>query len=539
MPAPAKWKMTKLEAREAASIAELEARIKDARARVGRIVSAAARDRKLVMSGRNREKLYKQIGDVYLQLDNGLKDWGKDIVSKGAIDWHDAAIRDIKGQTGEDPGNGVTKFSREYAEDVFKRVSPENGRSLAATVTDNMASEDIKALRTATVDVYRAGALSGMTLQDMQKDIQARWDGIAGDRAAFRFVDGAGRPWENARYLQMLVRTTTARVARDSYFDTLAKNGDDLVIVQNADGEACDICNAWDGVILSITGSSEKYPSYQQALDAGCFHPNCRCMAERVDETIDKAEIKKQAETPTPDFEKREDETPAEYRNRMTDEVARYSGNMREDETESTPPPKQELDITPLPERGRDLSRFRQMPPEPTKTEKMQAELDAQKQKNEASRIELKSAEERVSKLRNDARQMESDIREKENAAVAQSIRDALNDVGEVKSKSGGSVTFKPDIVDHWIKSKTIDDMNGRLHSLPAAVKAVASPDAMGIQRNGKTAFLGYDGKKTVKVIVGKDGSVETWIPSKRPKQREVWLQGIDKKPDRRGAAAD
>lgn len=318
-------KLGVLKARERVAMGSLERAIKAARQRVAIIVHSAARDRGLVISGRNRERLYKRIGDVYLQLDNGLKDWGKDLVNKSAIDWHDEAISDITGQTGVDPSNQVTRFSREYAEDVWKRVAPENGKSLAAVFTDKMSQEDVKALRRATVDVYREASLSGMTLNEIHAAIQDKWDKIAGDQAAFQFVDSAGRPWETARYLQMLVRTTTARVARDSYFETLTKHGDDLAVIANVDGEACDICQAWDGVIISITGSSDAFPSYAQATAAGWGHPNCRCSAERVDETLDAQEIQKQADTPTPDFEQQDGESAAAYRNRMTEEVAAYS----------------------------------------------------------------------------------------------------------------------------------------------------------------------------------------------------------------------
>lgn len=340
---PTHPKIAKLDAHERVALRDLESSIKSARQRVAIIVHAAARDRKLVVSGRNREKLYNQIGAVYLQLDNGLKDWSKDLIKKGAIDWHDEAIKDIKGQTGTDPSNKITRFSREYAEDVFKRVTPENGRSLAAVVTDRMAQEDIKALRAATVDVYRQASLSGMTLNQIHAGIQEKWDTIAGDQAAFRFRDASGREWSNARYLNMLVRTTTARVARDSYFDTLTQNGDDLAVVQNVDGEACEICQAWDGVIISISGASDKYPSYQQALDAGCFHPNCRCMAERVDETIDKDAIKAQAETPSPDFTRADGETDTEYRNRMTEQVQTYNDEFSGEAGKEDPDAKEKV----------------------------------------------------------------------------------------------------------------------------------------------------------------------------------------------------
>jgi hypothetical protein len=325
MAKPPKWKIDKLERREEIGVSTLQQKIKDARQRVAIIVHGAARTKKILVSGRNREALYKKIGDVYLQLDNGLKDWGKDLIEKGAIDWHDAAIRDIAGQTGIDPSNSVTKFSREYAEDVINRVTPANGRSLAAVLTDRMAETDIKALRTAVVEVYRESALSGMTMNEIAAGIKGKWDGLAGNMAANKFVDSAGKVWEDGRYLQMLVRTTTARVARDSYFNTLTQNGDDLAVIQNVDGDACDICAAWDEVIISITGNSGQYPSYNQALDAGWGHPNCRCTAERIDETIDKEATAQQAEADTPDFTRQPDEKDSEYRNRMTEAVADYS----------------------------------------------------------------------------------------------------------------------------------------------------------------------------------------------------------------------
>jgi len=331
MPKPPKWKIDKLDHREALATAALAKKIKEARRRVAIIVSGAARDKGMTISGRNRESLYKQIGDVYLQLDNGLKDWGKDLIKKGAIDWHDAAIKDIAGQTGIDPSNAVTKFSREYAEDVFRRVHPENGRSLAAVLTDKMASADIKALRNAVTETYREASLSGMSMTDIAGGIQAKWDSVAGNLMSNQFVDSAGKAWENGRYLQMLVRTTTARVSRDSYFDTLTRNGDDLSVIQNVDGDACEICAAWDGVILSITGASQKYPSYNEALDAGWGHPNCRCMAERVDETIDEEAIKQQADTSTPRFDRGVDETDSQYRNRMTEKMAVYSKDFTVD----------------------------------------------------------------------------------------------------------------------------------------------------------------------------------------------------------------
>jgi hypothetical protein len=325
MPRRAKEKLGILSRREDVGLDELDKAIRAARQRVAMIVHGAARNKKLIVSGRNREALYNKIGQVYGQLDNGLKDWGKDLVEKTVLDWRDEAIKDIAGQTGIDPSNEITKFSRRYAEDTFKLVHPDNSKSLVGVFTEKMATEDIRQLRQAAVDTFREGALSGDTMTEMAAKLQGKWDKAAGDMATNRFVDAAGRQWDNGRYLQMLVRTTVAKTSREGYFNVLTEHGDDLAVIANVDGEACPICQAWDGVIISITGASEKYPSYNQATAAGWGHPNCRCTAERVDETVDAANITDQAKADTPDFDQGKGESDGEYRRRVTEEMAAYS----------------------------------------------------------------------------------------------------------------------------------------------------------------------------------------------------------------------
>jgi hypothetical protein len=163
-------------------------------------------------------------------------------------------------------------------------------------------------------------------------------------------------------------------------------------------------------------------------------------MAERVDETIDAEEIKKQGEAETPDFERREGETDAQYRDRMTNAIGKYSGaeqrmkvpdtsdrqpkasrqksapipeqridtknevpkpqpKQRTEPTKEAPKPKQTEKREPQPERGRDLSRLSKLPSEPTKIEAMRAELEAMKAKNEAARLELELKQSSIAKM--------------------------------------------------------------------------------------------------------------------------------------------
>jgi len=55
----------------------------------------------------------------------------------------------------------------------------------------------------------------------------------------------------------------------------LVEQGHDLVKVSTHIG-ACELCQPWQGKILSITGKTEGYPTLEEAKAAGLFHPNCR-----------------------------------------------------------------------------------------------------------------------------------------------------------------------------------------------------------------------------------------------------------------------
>jgi hypothetical protein len=39
---------------------------------------------------------------------------------------------------------------------------------------------------------------------------------------------------------------------------------------------ACELCQPWQGKILSITGKTKGYPTLEEAKAAGLFHPRCR-----------------------------------------------------------------------------------------------------------------------------------------------------------------------------------------------------------------------------------------------------------------------
>lgn len=181
----------------------------------------------------------------------------------------------------EAAGDGVSvRFSPEYLRDYLERITPKNAPSLAAVYTESMGAHAKEALRLAAVATFRDGAAAGLTLREQMKLLQENWALAARDDAPFRFVDRAGRKWENARYVQMLARTTAQRVRTAAYCDTLLRMNRPLVRVTNyANGRDCGVCAAWEGRLLDISSGRELrrfgIPSLDEARAAGVFHPNC------------------------------------------------------------------------------------------------------------------------------------------------------------------------------------------------------------------------------------------------------------------------
>ncbi len=94
------------------------------------------------------------------------------------------------------------------------------------------------------------------------------------DNGITALQDKAGKNWQFENYARMLVRTKGAEARNQGLANRMLTSGYDLVQVSNhrTDHPACA---AWEGRILSLTGNTPGYPTLQQAITAGLFHPNC------------------------------------------------------------------------------------------------------------------------------------------------------------------------------------------------------------------------------------------------------------------------
>lgn len=94
------------------------------------------------------------------------------------------------------------------------------------------------------------------------------------NRGIVSFVDKAGRHWDMETYSEMATLTAVERATREGYLDTIQEFGFDLVEVSSHYG-ACPLCEPWQGVVLSVSGTTPGYHTLAEAEGAGLFHPRC------------------------------------------------------------------------------------------------------------------------------------------------------------------------------------------------------------------------------------------------------------------------
>ena len=219
-----------------------------------------------------RQKLYKKLGEEYVDLDAKTNAWVADRTNTVAKRWHALAVDDLpKGATGT-----FGAFSKKYLNDIIGKINPSTIDSQIAINArlGGMLSSDVFAFRTAVSDVIREGAITGMTKPEMSAAMIKRTKQIS---PMATFIDKGGRTWKADSYFAMLNRTLHTTVARETYTDTAAEAGFDLMEILGgaSTGPADDPCHVWEGKVVSMSGETKGYPTYGDALAAGVFHPNC------------------------------------------------------------------------------------------------------------------------------------------------------------------------------------------------------------------------------------------------------------------------
>lgn len=241
------------------------------------IIKAAASGN-FATSAFTRDTLYKTLGKQYQELGGDLQTWAMNQTRETAREWYNLSIEDIK--PGTYRGNWTwSKFSKKYLTDIAERINPMTAGNVAGVnaAIGGMLTTDIRNLRSTVLDVRRTGAASGWTSKRMKAEMLER---VTSKRPAWQFIDKAGRRWESKNYFDMLNRTLTAQVSRETYLTTMAETQHDLMTIEGGITDASmripsDPCPEWAGQIISMNGATKGYPTLADAEAAGMFHPRC------------------------------------------------------------------------------------------------------------------------------------------------------------------------------------------------------------------------------------------------------------------------
>ena len=262
-------------------VALVEALLK-ARKHIESAIMRAAKDKRFATVRRIREGVYKDIQTEYVALQGNLDRWTRGSIRKTSKEFHGLAAEDLLLTEADKKVISFTKFSKASMDGYFARIHPFNADRLAAVNVQmnphltRMLDTDVRALQNAVVDVFRETKVAGLTSVERWNMLQARVLEYADNPTSWKFISRDGRKWKRGNYFNMLNRSVSAQVARDSYNDTLISENRDLVqIIGGLSSNSHEACRRWVGRVVSLTGATPGYPPLSQYISEGGFHPNC------------------------------------------------------------------------------------------------------------------------------------------------------------------------------------------------------------------------------------------------------------------------
>lgn len=208
--------------------------------------------------------------------------------------------------------NGDLKALYDGLSKTMTRSTKQAVRSATSETYQNMNAQEVNqriGLRVAYTEVDKiahrviAENLSYLKnhINKMRKDIQtilnveytqilrrSRFEGITRTQAvqtmrrelvspqlSTHFVDRMGRKWDSSKYFEMLLATVVSNAYREAIEHIVLINGNDLVLISTHN--AVDACSKWEGKIMSLTGATPGYPTYQELKESrDIWHPRCR-----------------------------------------------------------------------------------------------------------------------------------------------------------------------------------------------------------------------------------------------------------------------
>ncbi|MBB5081367.1 phage minor capsid protein [Nonomuraea endophytica] len=241
-------------------------------------------------------QLRKEAQQIIKRLESVAKKAAEKAVLQSWADGMDSAVVAALSQVHDDKVrkrlDQVLRDARKLG--AKKLINPGQGvNELARQTVEKLSAVHLSALRVVD-DIYRkvVADTAGQVLTGARTRKEAARDALKRLTPVAPFRDKSGRQWRMSTYVEMAMRTATARAAVDGHLAVMQDAGIDLVIVSTTPWN-CEKCDPWEGKVLTQSGAAGKI-SVEHALEdgvqvevevaatvsgariAGLFHPQCR-----------------------------------------------------------------------------------------------------------------------------------------------------------------------------------------------------------------------------------------------------------------------
>ena len=225
--------------------------------------------------------------EILIEYEKALRK-GNDLKSLTTLKNNVAAIR-------ADLLAGGRTWCEEAIPALYQAAMAEVDSGLAAQAFGAIHQQAMQVLAENTfARLQEVDAVIGRRVQDVYRDLAL--EAVRGDVAGYStwkqtakryreqlaekgitgFKDAAGRQWNMKTYTEMVARTTTREAMINGTANRLLEHGQDLAEITGGTAKnTCQVCRAWVGRIVSLTGKTPGYPTLDDARGAGVFHGNC------------------------------------------------------------------------------------------------------------------------------------------------------------------------------------------------------------------------------------------------------------------------
>ena len=151
-------------------------------------------------------------------------------------------------------------------EDVLA-ITNRTDKKIKKTIRD-IAGETMRlnAIQQLGYETTRKEIISKLLKEGFTKEIKETFKGV---------TDSAGRKWKLDSYVNMLVKTKMQQSYMEGIITESVERGSDLGIISSHG--ATDKCSHYEGMIISLTGNTSGYLSYQELKSSNhIFHPHCK-----------------------------------------------------------------------------------------------------------------------------------------------------------------------------------------------------------------------------------------------------------------------